>query len=120
MPSLAAILRDRVTIEEEVDTDNGQGGQDAVWRPLGGAGAPGSSVAAEVYGLSGGEAMRAGVERAMNQWRVTIRRRDAVTAKHRLQWIQPGGGAVQLEIVSAMRHPKWPRAATLLMCESGV
>jgi SPP1 family predicted phage head-tail adaptor len=110
--SLTARLRDRVSIEAPTLTDNGQGGQDETWAAIG-------TMAAEVYGLSGSEAMKAGIERAVQQWRVTIRRRDDVTAKHRLQWLL-GGTTKQMEITAVMPDPKAPREATLLLCESGL
>jgi head-tail adaptor len=117
MASLAHRLRDRLVVEEAVDVDNGQGGRDESWQPLGGEGAPQSKLSAEVYGLSGSEAMRAGIERAVNQWRVTLRRRDDITSQHRFRWLN--GGNVVLAIKSVMRDPKDPQNVTLALCESG-
>jgi SPP1 family predicted phage head-tail adaptor len=108
----AGRLRERVEIEAEVQTSNGQGGYVSAWSVV-------ATVRAEVNGLSGGEAMRAGIERNVQQWRVTIRRRDDVTAKHRLQWLRPGNTRVRLDIKATMPDPKLPRDATLLLCESG-
>jgi SPP1 family predicted phage head-tail adaptor len=113
MTSLARRLIHRVEIEAETRTPDGAGGFTRTWARVG----PGS-VAAEIYGLSGAEAMKAGIERNVQQWRVTIRRRQDVTAEHRLQWLLATGN-VRLDIKSVMADPKAPREATLLLCESG-
>ncbi|HEY1605617.1 MAG TPA: phage head closure protein [Allosphingosinicella sp.] len=105
-------LRERVRLEALSLTDNGQGGQEETWTPV-------ATVAAEIVGLSGAEAMKAGIDRSVQQWRVTISCRDTVTAKHRLMWIRAGGAEERLEIQAAMPDPKAPRDATLLLCESG-
>jgi head-tail adaptor len=114
MAALASRLIDRVSIEIEQETPNGQGGFESAWTSIG-------TAAAEVKGLSGTAAFTAGIERDVNQWRVTLRRRDDLTAKHRLQWLRSvaAGGALRLEIKSVMPDPKQPQDATLLLCESG-
>ncbi|HVQ09530.1 MAG TPA: phage head closure protein [Allosphingosinicella sp.] len=98
-----------MTIEVGTRTPNGQGGYTIVWAPV--ATAP--NVRAEIIGLSGDEALKAGIERNVQQWRVTIRRREDVTAKHRLK-----EGSVVYDIKSVMPDPR-SEAATLLICETG-
>ena len=104
----AGRLREQVTIQAESRTANGQGGFTTSWATV-------ATVRAEVVGRSGSEAVKAGIERAVHQWQVTIRRRDDVTPQHRLQW-----KGRTLEIKSAMPDPRDRRDATLLVCESGV
>jgi SPP1 family predicted phage head-tail adaptor len=104
----AGRLNKRVAIQIEGRVPNGQGGYETGW----GAVAERPNVWAEIIGLSGDESLRAGVERNVQQWRVTIRRRDDVTTKHRL--IHKGQ---VFEIKSAMPDPKWDDA-TLLICET--
>lgn len=105
----AGILRERVTIQSEQRTSNGRGGFTTGWSNV-----TAPTVAAEIVGLSGDEAIEANIQRASTTWRVTIRRRSDVTPKHRLLW-----GAVVMAVRSVIPHPKWPREATLLICESG-
>lgn len=100
-------LSERVTIEQEARTSNGQGGYTTGWSPL-------ATVWAEVIPLSGDEAITAQVERAVARYRVSIRRRDDVTAKHRLIW-----RGQTLAIKSALPHPKDLRGGLLMICESG-
>lgn len=103
--------RERVTIQHEARAPNGQGGFTTTWTDA--LVAP--KVAAEIVGLSGDEAIAAGVERSVTRWRVTIRRRDDVSPRNRLLW-----NGLALNIVSAMPLPKDPRFYTLLICESGL
>ncbi len=105
----ASDLDQRISIQEERRLANGQGGYSTSWGPV-----PDSEAWANIVGLSGGEAMEAGVQRNVQQWRVTIYLRPSVTPKNRLIW----GGRV-LDIKAAMPLPKDPRKFTLLMCESG-
>lgn len=102
-------LNKRVTFEADVGGDNGQGGQVEDWQPIPAR----PTVWAEIIGLSGDEALKAGIEREVQQWRVTIRRRDDVTAENRMLH----GGRVY-DIKSAMPDPK-SEDATLLICETG-
>ena len=108
---LSRRLKERATVQVECRTPNGQGGFITGWSPV-------ATVWAEVVGLSGEEAMKAGIERAVQQWRVTIRRRDSVTSAHQLQWHRRCGD-LRLQIKSVMPDPKDPLTATLLLCESG-
>ena len=105
----AGRLNKRVTIEEERRTDNGQGGSKTEWLPLEAR----ASVWAEIIGLSGDEALRAGREKDVQTWRVTIRKRDDVSAKNRLKH----KGTVY-EIKSVLPDPK-ADDALLLICETG-
>lgn len=98
-------MRERVRLETEARVANGQGGFERGWAKV-------TDLYAEIEGQSGNEAMQASVERSVTRWRVTIREAKA-TPKHRLIW-----GAVVLDIVSAMPHPK-QRGFQLLLCESG-
>lgn len=102
-------LNKRVTIEAPTRQDNGQGGEIVTWDPLPAR----ATVWAEIIGLSGDEALMAGVLRGVQQWRVTIGRRDEVTPEHRLT--RPGQ---VYEIKSAMPDPK-SEDGTVLICETG-
>lgn len=101
-------LRELIEIQRETRVSNGQGGYTTSWSLL-------ARVRAEIVGLSGDEALTAGVERSVQQWRVTIRRRRDVSPKNRILW-----GDKLLDIRSDMPDPKDPRAFTLLICESGL
>ena len=98
-------MRERLTLERETRVNNGQGGYDLSWLPV-------RKLWAEVYGLSGDEAITAGVERNVTRWRVTIRSGD-VKAEDRLIW-----NALKLDIISVMPHPQ-ERGFMLMLCESG-
>lgn len=106
----AGDLIEKVEVQEESRTSNGQGGYTTVWTKLSARG----DARAQIIGLSGDEAISAGVQRSVQQWRVVIRRRADVSTKNRLIW-----GALTLDIKSAMPLPADPRAFTLLICESG-
>ena len=101
-------LKELVSIQRETRTSNGQGGYTTSWSEV-------AKVRAEIIGLSGDEALAAGVERSVQQWRVTIRRRSDISPKNRIQW-----GGQLLDVRSAIPDPKEPRAFTLLICESGL
>jgi SPP1 family predicted phage head-tail adaptor len=103
---LQSIDRDRVTIEAEQRTPNGQGGYTTGWSPV-------ATVWAEVIGLNGNEAMRASIERSVSLYRVNLRKRDDVSAANRLRW----NGRV-LSITSVLPHPQEPRTALQLLCET--
>jgi SPP1 family predicted phage head-tail adaptor len=105
----AGELRDRVTIEEQIKTVDEQGGQVTNWAAV--ASAP--DISANVIGLTGDEALNGLVERSTATWRVMIRKRAGLTTKHRLLW-----NGIVLNIRSVLPHPKEPRAALLLVCES--
>jgi head-tail adaptor len=109
------ILRDRVTIEEQKNVPNGQGGFKSAWLTAPGA----ESVPAEIVGLSGDEALRLGVERSTTTFRVRMRRRPslAVTPEHRLKWKSAGGEIMAIR--SVLPDPRDPRAALLLIAEIG-
>jgi SPP1 family predicted phage head-tail adaptor len=102
----AGDLRERVTIEVERRTPNGQGGFTTAWSPT-------ANVWAEIIGLNGGEGIRAGVERTTAIYRVNLRMRHDVTTKHRLHWNDQ-----YLGIKSAIPHPQEPRAFLQLLCEA--
>jgi SPP1 family predicted phage head-tail adaptor len=104
-------LRERVTVQQQVRTPNGQGGFSVAWSDV--AAAP--TIWAEVTGLSGDEAITAAVERSVTRWRVIIRKRTDITPAHRLVW-----NGVNLDVKSIMPLPSAPRALTLLICESGL
>lgn len=107
----AGDLDQRVRIQAETRTPNGQGGYTTTWMDVT---AP-ATVWANVVGLSGAETVNSTVERAVTRWRVTMRRNDRVTPRHRLLWRE-----LVLNIVSAMPLPEDPRGFTLLVCESGL
>lgn len=102
-------LDKRVTFEADGEAPNGQGGYTAGWAAI----ATLPTVWAEIVGLSGDEALKAGAERNVQLWRVTIRRREDLTTKLRMT---RGGKAY--DIKSIMPDPK-SDDATLLICETG-
>lgn len=103
-------MNEQVTIQAETRTANGQGGYTTSWANV----ATDPTVWARVIGLSGDEALQAGIQRAVQQWRVHIRLRTDVTPKHRLLW-----SGLTLNVKAAMPDPRQPRDFTLLICESG-
>lgn len=106
----AGEMDQRVALQSEQRTPNGQGGFTTAWANLPTA----PTVWAKIEGMSGNEAVQASIERAVTQWRVIIRKRGDVTPKNRMLW-----KGLVLDIKSAMPWPKDPRAALLLICESG-
>jgi len=102
-------LNKRVTFQSKVWADNGQGGKTVTWQNL----PTRPAVWAEIIGLSGDEALRAGIERNVSQWRVTILRRDDLTGECRMLH-----GGLIYDIKSVMPDPK-ADDATLLICEVG-
>lgn len=107
MTIAAGKLSDRVTLQAESRTPNGQGGFDTGWTDV-------ATIWAEVFPLSGDEAIIAQIERAVARFRVTIRKRADVTAKNRLMW----KGQV-LAIKAVLPHPSALDDALLLTCEAG-
>jgi SPP1 family predicted phage head-tail adaptor len=103
-------LNKRVTIEEKTETPNGQGGFDTAWAAV----ATDPDIWAEIVGLSGDEALQAGIERSVQQWRVTIRRR-AITAKNRLDF-----KGSKFDIKSALPDPRADDAIVLICETTGV
>jgi len=103
----AGDLTELVDIEQETRVSNGQGGYTTSWEKF-------SDEWTEIVGLSGDEALLAGVQRSVQQWRVIMRRRDDVKPKNRLIW-----GDTTLDIKSVMPLPQEPRDFILLICESG-
>jgi len=84
MPISAGRLRERTILQAPDLVENGRGARKARegtdgWREIG-------RPRAEILPLRGDEALRLGVERRVQIWRVTIRRRDEVTAGCRLLW----------------------------------
>ncbi|MBB5684295.1 phage head closure protein [Sphingobium boeckii] len=107
MPA-AGDLTELLTLEQLTSANNGQGGQVTSWL------VEEPKLWGKVVGLSGDEALAAGVQRSVQQWRVTIRTRAGLTTKHRFRW-----GARLLDIKAVMPDPK-DRAAMLCLCESGL
>ena len=108
---LASRLKHKVTIQEPNVVDNGKGGRkppagEAAWRDVA------VNVPAEVYPLRGGEALSLGVERATQIYRVTIRKRQELTPKHRLVW-----QGIALNIKTA--PPCTDGQSNVMTCESG-
>ena len=75
----AGQLKERVTLQQQGRTSNGQGGFTVGWSDV----ADTPTFWARVIGLSGEESVSAAIERASMRWRVEIRRRTDVTAAHR-------------------------------------
>lgn len=109
----AGRLRHRVRIEAKTRVANGQGGSTVAWTLV-------AIVRAEIIGLSGDEALKAGVERSVQQWRVTIRTR-AVTTQNRLVYLDadPTLPAGPCDIKAVLPDPR-AEGALVLMCETGV
>ena len=107
----AGKLNERVTIQAQARTPNGQGGFSTGWADV--AAAP--NVWARVMGLSGGESLESAVERSLMRWRVEIRQRTDVTTAHRLVW-----NGLNLDVKAVFPHPDAPRQTTVLLCESGL
>ena len=108
MVALSQRLRELVALESETREPNGQGGFVTAWNAVG----PG--IYAEIIGLTGDESINIAVERSVQRWRVTMRKRPTpVTTKHRLNW-----GGVILEVKSSVPDPKLPGDAIVLLCES--
>ena len=108
---LSSRLRERVILMVKNEVDNGRGGRktppgQAAWVPSSG------KIAAEVIALRGGEALRQGVERSSQLYRVTIRRRAGVTTAMRLLW-----GDLLLDIKTAPSSTD--RETIVMTCESG-
>lgn len=106
----AGDLIEQVTIQAESRVANGQGGYTTTWANVGTDPTPWANV----RGLSGDEALQAGVQRAVQQWRVVLRSRSDLTPKHRIVW-----NGLSLNIKAVMPLPDDPRAYTLAVCESG-
>jgi SPP1 family predicted phage head-tail adaptor len=109
----AARLNRRVRIEQKGRVSNGQGGWTTGWAAAG-------TVWAEIIGLSGDEALQQGVQRNVQQWRVTVRRR-AVSAGQRLFYLgsAPGIAAGPYDIKSVLPDSK-AADAIVLVCETGL
>lgn len=107
----AGLLKDRVTIQQQNRTPNGQGGFSVGWANV----ADTPTIWARVIGLSGDESVAAAVERASMRWRVEIRRRTDITPAHRLVW-----NGTNLNVKAVFPHPNAPREVTVLLCESGL
>lgn len=108
---LASRLKHKVTIQEPNTVDNGKGGRktpdgEAPWRDVA------ANVPAEVYAMRGGEALSLGVQRATQIYRVTIRKRQGLTPKHRLLW-----QGMVLDIKTA--PPCTDGQSNVMTCESG-
>ena len=97
-------LNKRVAIQAETRVPNGQGGYTTDWTHE-------RYIWAEIIGLSGDEALAAGIERSVQQWRVTMRRRPISTKKRLLY-----DGRI-FGIKSVLPDPR-ADDATLLICET--
>lgn len=106
--NLASRMDERVTIQAEARTPNGQGGFTTTWADV-------ASVWAEIIGLSGEESIEAAIERSSARYRVTIRKRSDVTPRHRLDW-----NGTKLDVRSVLPDPRNSRGALVLICEAGL
>lgn len=106
----AGDLIEQITIQAESRSANGQGGYTTSWANVGTDATPWANVRM----LSGDEALQAGVQRAVQQWRVVLRYRTDLTAKHRIVW-----NGLNLNIKAVGPLPEQPREYTLAVCESG-
>jgi head-tail adaptor len=108
----AGRLRHRVRIEEKGRVSNGQGGWTSGWAPV-------ATVRAEIIGLSGAEALQQGVQRNVQQWRVTMRARAVSTGQRLICLVPPPGvveGPYDIKAVLPDRAP----GAIVLVCETGL
>lgn len=103
----AGDLRERVVIQEAVESPDGGGGAALTWRDI-------ATVWAEIIPLSGREQIEAGGLVGVSAYRVNIRRRVDVTSAHRLVW-----GETTLVIKSPPTADVRRRMSTFL-CEAGV
>lgn len=103
----AGQLRERVTIQQAVETPDGGGGSSIDWQDV-------ATVWAEVRPLSGRERLQAQqLESAVN-YRIRIRFRSDITAGMRLVWRD------QVMNIRAVYNEDQKRAYLTLDCESGV
>lgn len=107
---LASRLNKRIRIEQPDLIDNGRGGRTpnqvtGGWKLL-------AEPWAEILGLRGDEALRLGVERRRQLWRVVIRNRSDVNPGCRIVW-----GRVVMDIKSAA--PNDAGDELVMTCESG-
>ncbi len=105
-------LTEYVEVQAESRTPNGQGGYTTSWTKLSGRA---GNEWANIRGLSGDEALQAGVQRSVQVWRVIVPRRADITPKHRIIW-----EGLTLDIKSTLPLPDDPRFYTLMICESGL
>ncbi len=110
--TLASRLRERITIQERNQVDNGRGGRrtpagQGEWRDVA------TGVFAEIIALRGGEALEHAIVRSSQIWRVTIRARPGITTAMRVVW-----GSITMDIKTA--PPARSGSDELIMtCESG-
>jgi head-tail adaptor len=112
----SARLRDRLTVEVEARVPNGQGGWKTDWATVSGA----DSVPAEIVAMSGDEALRLGVERSTQTYRIRIRRRKSLdlTPKNRLKWKSSTGEVMAIR--SVLPDPREPREMQVIVAEIGL
>jgi SPP1 family predicted phage head-tail adaptor len=103
----AGDLNRKVTIQAPIRAPDGAGGWATTWNSI-------ATVAAQITPISGGEALRLGVERSTQFYKVSIRFRSDVTSAHRLLF-----GAVALNIRTCS-DPDGTREELAITAESGV
>lgn len=103
----AGQLRERITIQQAVETPDGGGGSSVVWTDL-------ATLWAEVRPLSGRERLQAQQIEASVDYRVTIRYRSDVDAGMRVVW-----GALTMNIRAVYNEDRKRKYLTL-DAESGV
>lgn len=113
MSIAAGKLRERVTVQEKNLVDNGRGGRmkpagQPEWIDIEGL----EGIRAEIKPLRGDEALSNSILRAVQIYRVTIRRRPNVHPSHRLMW-----GTTPLNI-KAMAHSE-DRREIVMTVEAG-
>lgn len=105
----AGRLRHRITIRRPTETANGKGGFTTGWATIAG------SVAAEVEGLDGREAMFAQALQGISSYRITIRWRAGIKASD--QVVLPDGS--QLNIAAPPADPDGRRRWLTIMADTG-
>lgn len=107
----AGRLKHRIDVLARNRADNGVGGRkvpdgQAAWLTIA------AELPAEVIALRGDEAVRLGVERSSQLWRVTVRAGAEIDTKSRLMW-----GTIAMNVKAAAVDTSG--AALVMTCESG-
>ncbi|NYD91398.1 phage head completion protein [Sphingomonas melonis] len=109
--SLSSRLKHVIDVLVKNTADNGAGGRKVpegqpAWRTTD------TDLPAEVIALRGDEAVRLGVERSIQLWRVTVRAGAEIDTKSQLMW-----GTITMKVKSAALD--LTGTALVMTCESG-
>mgnify|MGYP001037484409 CR=1 FL=1 len=110
-------MRNRIRIEQEQRTPNGQGGFSNSWQPL-------ATLWAQKIPLRGDEIVRDGITRAVSMARFVIRHREDLQESFRLVEVRRVAGADQVIgtpwDIRRIDDPYGQRDRLELVCERGV